>query len=107
MKKLHVLLFSASLLMGTAQAQLKVEIAGVGSNQIPVAVAAFVDEGVAPDQVSAVIRADLERSGVFKVINANQAIGENANIDLAAFKASGADALVVGSVARQADGRLA
>lgn len=107
MKKLHILLFSASLLMGTAQAQLRVEIAGVGSNQIPVAVAAFADEGVAPDQVSAIIRADLERSGVFKVIDARQTIGENASIDLAAFKSSGADALVVGSVARQPDGRFA
>jgi len=108
MKKLHILLFSATMLMGTAtQAQLKVEIAGVGSNQIPVAVAAFADEGVAPAQVSAVIRADLERSGVFKVIDAGQVISDNANVDLAAFKASGADALVVGSVTRQPDGRLA
>ena len=108
MKKLHILLFSATMLMGTAtQAQLKVEIAGVGSNQIPVAVAAFADEGVAPAQVSAVIRADLERSGVFKVIDAGQVISDSANVDLAAFKASGVDALVVGSVARQPDGRLA
>ncbi|RLM52926.1 Tol-Pal system protein TolB, partial [Halobellus sp. Atlit-31R] len=44
MKKLHYLLFSATLVMGPAtQAQIKVEIAGVGSNQIPVAVAAFAD----------------------------------------------------------------
>jgi TolB protein len=108
MKKLHTLLFSATLLMGTAaHAQLKVEIAGVGSNQIPVAVAAFADESVAPEQISAIIRADLERSGVFRVIDAHQPIAETANIDLAAFKASGADALVVGSVQRLADGRLA
>jgi len=107
MKKLHTLLFSATLLMGVAaHAQLKVEIAGVGSNQIPVAVAAFADESVAPEQVSAIIRADLERSGVFKVIDARQTISDTANIDLAAFKASGADALVVGSVQRLADGRF-
>jgi len=107
MKKLHTLLFSASLLMGVAaHAQLKVEIAGVGSNQIPVAVAAFADESVAPEQVSAIIRADLERSGVFKVIDARQTISDTANVDLAAFKASGADALVVGSVQRLADGRF-
>lgn len=107
MKTLHSLLFSASLLMGAAaHAQLRIDIAGVGSNQIPVAVAAFADESVAPDQVSAIIRADLERSGVFKVIDARQAISETANVDLAAFKASGANALVVGSVSRLADGRL-
>jgi TolB protein len=107
MKKLHYLLFSASLLMGTAHAQLHVEIAGVGSNQIPVAVAAFADESVAPEQVSAIIRADLERSGVFKVIDTHQPIAETANVDYAAWKASGADALVVGSVQKLADGRFA
>jgi TolB protein len=106
MKKLHILLFSASLLMGTAHAQLRVEIAGVGSNQIPVAVAAFADESVAPEQVSAIIRADLERSGVFKIIDARQTISDSASVDLSAFKASGADALVVGSVQKMPDGRL-
>jgi TolB protein len=108
MKKLHTFLFTATLLVGSAaNAQLQVEIAGVGSNQIPVAVAAFADEGVAPDQVSAIVRADLERSGVFKVINAGQVISDSASIDAASWKARGADALVVGSVARQPDGRFA
>ncbi|SFC53884.1 Tol-Pal system beta propeller repeat protein TolB [Massilia yuzhufengensis] len=108
MKKIHYLLFSATLLAGSAaQAQIKVEIAGVGSNQIPVAVAAFADESIAPDQVSAIIRADLERSGVFKVIDAGQVISDSASPDLAAFRARGADALVVGSVTRQPDGRFA
>jgi TolB protein len=107
MKKIHYLLCSATLLMGAAHAQLKVEIAGVGGNQIPVAVAAFADESMAPAQVSAIIRADLERSGVFKVIDGGQAISENAGIDYAAWKARGADALVVGSVQRMPDGRLA
>ena len=108
MKKLHTLLFSVSLLMGSAaHAQFRVEIAGVSSTQIPVAVAAFADEGVAPDQVSAIIRADLERSGVFKVIDAGQVISDSANIDAGAWKARGADALVVGSVSRQPDGRFA
>jgi len=107
MKKLHTLLFSATLLMGVAaHAQLRIDIAGVGSNQIPVAVAAFADESIAPQQVSSIIRADLERSGVFKVIDARQPISDKSNIDLAAFKASGADALVVGSVTKLADGRF-
>jgi TolB protein len=107
MKKIHTLLFSASLLMGVAaHAQVRVEIAGVSGTQIPVAVAAFADESVAPEQVSSIIRADLERSGVFKVIDARQTISDSASVDLSAFKASGADALVVGSVSRLADGRL-
>jgi TolB protein len=108
MKKLHYLFFSATLLMGSAaNAQLQIEIAGGGSNQIPVAVAAFADESMAPSQISAVIRADLERSGVFKVIDAGQVISDSASIDAGAWKGRGADALVVGSVQRQPDGRLA
>jgi TolB protein len=106
-KQIHSLLFSATLLMGVAaHAQVRVEIAGVSGTQIPVAVAAFADESVAPDQVSNIIRADLERSGVFKVIDAGRAISDSASVDLGAFKASGADALVVGSVSRLADGRF-
>ena len=108
MKKLHILLFSATLMMGSAaNAQLQVEIAGVGSNQIPVAVAAFADEGIAPADISDIVRADLERSGVFKVIDAGQVISDSASIDAGAWKARGADALVVGSVQRQPDGRFA
>ena len=108
MKKLHTLLFTASLLVGSAaHAQLQVEIAGVGSNQIPVAVAAFADESMAPEQISAIVRADLERSGVFKVINAGQVISDSASVDASAWKARGADALVVGSVQKQPDGRFA
>jgi TolB protein len=60
---------------------------------------------VAPEQVSAIIRADLERSGAFKVIDAG-VISDSASVDYSAFKASGADALVVGSVSRLADGRF-
>ena len=87
-----------------AQAQMRIEINGVGSNQIPVAVAAFADESVAPQQVSAIIKADLERSGAFKVIDAGT-INDVNNIDYGAVKAQGADALVVGTVAALADGR--
>jgi TolB protein len=107
MKKLHYLIFSASVLVGaSAHAQLRVEIAGVGNNQIPIAVAAFADEGVAPAQISAIIKADLERSGVFKVIDAGSAISDTSNIDYSQWKSRGADALVVGSVQRLADGRF-
>jgi TolB protein len=107
MKKLHYLLFSVTLLAGAgANAQLRVEIAGVGNNQIPVAVAAFADEGVAPAQISAIIKADLERSGVFKVIDAGSVLSETSAIDYGQWKSRGADALVVGSVQKLADGRF-
>jgi TolB protein len=107
MKKRYRLLLSTALLTGpAAHAQLRVDIAGVGNNQIPVAVASFADDAAGPSELSNIIRADLERSGVFKVIDAHQTISDTASVDLAAFKASGADALVVGSVQKLADGRF-
>ncbi len=105
-KTLTTLMFSAGVLAALpAFAQVRVEIAGVASNQIPVAVATFADESVAPAQMSAIIRADLERSGVFKVIDAGTVLSETSAVDYGQWKSRGADALVVGSVHHNADGR--
>jgi len=54
----------------SAQAQLRVEISGVGSNQIPVAIGPCANEAMAPAQISEVIKADLTRSGLFKIVDA-------------------------------------
>ncbi|HYD81759.1 MAG TPA: Tol-Pal system beta propeller repeat protein TolB [Paucimonas sp.] len=89
-----------------AHAQLRVEISGVGATQIPIAIAAFADESLAPAQVSAIIKADLARSGYFKVIDTGGPISETAAVNFNEWKSRGADALVVGSVQRLADGRF-
>lgn len=94
------------LAMGIAHAQLRVEISGVGANQIPVAVAAFANEGIAPQQVTAIIKADLTRSGVIRVIDSGNVLSETSPVNLDEWKGRGADALVVGSVQRLADGRF-
>ncbi|MGZ3184751.1 MAG: Tol-Pal system beta propeller repeat protein TolB [Telluria sp.] len=99
------LLVAGLLVAGSAQAQLRFEISGVGSTQIPVTVATFADENIAPAQMSAIIRADLERSGVFKVTDAGRTIPETATVDYGAWRATGARALVAGSVSKLADGR--
>ncbi len=107
MKKLSYLFFSAAVVIGaSANAQLKVEIAGVSSGQIPIAVATFADEGVAPAHMSAIIKADLERSGIFKVIDAGTVLSDTASIDFNQWKSRGADAVVVGSVQKLANGNF-
>jgi TolB protein len=106
MKHRFLILVGLLVTATTAQAQLRVEISGVGSNQIPIAIAAFADEAVAPASVSAIIKADLERSGVFKVIDGGGPILENGAIDYGMWKSRGADALVVGNVQRSLDGRF-
>lgn len=107
MKTLNTLLFIAgSALAASAQAQLKIEISGVGAQQIPIAVAAFAEEGQSPQQISSIIKDNLTRSGLFRVIETPQAISETSTVNYAEWKSKGADALVVGSVQKLADGRL-
>lgn len=105
-KILRTFALIALLASSLAHAQLRVEIAGVGANQIPIAIAAFGDESMAPQQVSAIIKADLNRSGYFKIMDTGTVLTENSQVNLADWKSRGADALVVGSVQRLQDGRF-
>jgi len=88
-------------------AQLRVEITGVGSQQFPIAIAPFAREGQVPVEIESVVRADLARSGLFRIVDAGATpIAENAAVSLPDWKARGADALAIGSVTRLADGRF-
>ena len=92
-------------LASLAQAQLRVETSGVGATQIPIAIAGFADETMAPQQVTAIIKGDLARSGYFKIIDTGNTMSETTSVNFSEWKSQGADALVVGSVHRLADGR--
>jgi TolB protein len=97
---------AAWLIAWPVAAQLRVEITGVGSNQLPIAVATFKRDGEIPQPVDEIIRANLQRSGLFRLIDAGATpVAETAAVSLPEFKGRGADALVVGSLARLADGR--
>jgi TolB protein len=89
-----------------AHGQLRIETSGVGATQIPIAIAGFAGEAVAPHQVSAIIKADLERSGFFKIIDTGTPMSETTPVNFSEWKSRGADALVVGSVQRLVDGRF-
>ncbi|CAD5372482.1 Tol-Pal system protein TolB [Rubrivivax sp. A210] len=89
-----------------ALAQFRVEISGVGATQVPIAIAAFRDEAKYPVPIAALVRADLERSGLFRNLAADEALDERSNVDLTQWRGRGADALVAGSLARLADGRF-
>jgi len=94
-----------ALLLQPATAQFRVEISGVGGAQLPVAIAKFRDEDKAGQQVSAIVRADLERSGLFRIIDAGSAMDETTQPSMIEWRQRGADALLAGSVSRLADGR--
>jgi TolB protein len=95
--------------LGLAQpalAQFRVEVSGVGLTQLPIAFATFRGEDAAPQKVSAIVQADLERSGQFRsVATRSGPLDENARPDLVPWRQAGADSLVTGSIARLADGR--
>jgi TolB protein len=98
--------FTGLLAVTAAHAQLRVEVSGVGSSQLPIAVAMFADESIAPQQVSAIIKDDLARSGYFKLIEVGGVISETSAVNFGDWKSRGAEALVVGSVQRLSDGRF-
>ncbi|MEH3085834.1 MAG: Tol-Pal system beta propeller repeat protein TolB [Xylophilus ampelinus] len=89
-----------------AAAQFRVEVSGVGLTQFPVAIAQFRGEDQSPQKISAIVRADLERSGRFRNIDAGaDALDETSRPDVAVWRQRSADALAAGSVTRLGDGR--
>jgi TolB protein len=93
-------------LAGPVLAQFRVEISGVGATQVPIAIARFRDEDGAGLALSAIVRADLERSGLFKGVDTSSVVDERTNPVMGEWRARTVDALVGGSVARLADGRF-
>lgn len=96
---------AAAFVARPALAQFRVEISGIGATQIPVTIALFRDEGAAPVRVSDVVRADLLRSGLFRLVDAADALDERSAPRLPDWRTRGVDALVAGSVQALADGR--
>ena len=81
-----------------AQAQLAIEITGAGANRMPVAVASFEGENALPRAVTDVVRADLERSGIFKMVELGPGpMGADAPVDFGRVRSRGADAVAVGT----------
>lgn len=107
-RKLIVKVFAAMGLTFScvAHAQLQINISGVGATQIPVAIVGFPGEDTAPQRLTSIIKADLTRSGIFKLIDTNDSLSDASVINYDDWKKRGADALAVGSVQHLADGRF-
>ena len=97
-----------------AQSALRIDIAGVGARQIPIAVAPFDTsdaEAAFAKTVADVVRADLARSGLFTIVDAGfpkPALNDRTAIAplFAQWRTRGAEALVVGSGSAQSGGRI-
>ena len=93
-----------ALSIGVARAQLYVEITGAGSSQYPIAIANFQGEAGIPQNLSAIVRADLAHSGRFSNVDvAGAVVPDNPAPDLGAWKTRGAAAFVGGTVTRNGD----
>lgn len=103
MKKMMILRSVATLLFGfssLANAQLSIEITGAGANRFPVAIADFAGERIVGQALTSVVRADLERSGLFRLVDPGPGLtGEDATPNYLDLKGRGTDALVLGSIA--------
>jgi TolB protein len=101
-----VLLLAALLAWHPAHAQLRVDISGTGATQYPVAIADFAVDDAHGRALADVIRADLNRTGQFRLINA---AGAGLNVDTPIgyddWRGKGADYLGYGSITRTPDGR--
>ena len=89
-----------------AWAQFRVEVSGIGLTQMPIALVPFRGEAAAPQKISAIVRADLERSGQFRAVDpGGEIMDETTRPDMSAWRQRRADALAGGSVSHLADGR--
>src|SRR3989441_13287697 len=93
----------------SAQAQLAIEITGAGAQRIPIALVPFAGENALAPGISSIVRADLERSGLFRGLELPPIVPEPTeatNINYAEWRSRLADALLVGSVQPRPDGRF-
>lgn len=96
------------ILLGTAfpaQAILTIEIVGSGENQIPIAIVPFAGDAVLAKDVSKVVATDLQRSGLFQLIDPDGKTPKEPK-DVVYADWPGVDNLVIGSVQALPNGRV-
>jgi TolB protein len=104
-------LLSVWLLMmpALALAVIEIEITSGGENAIPIAIVPFgwVGEGQPPDDIAAIVSADLQRSGNFSPLNREDLVAQPVSGDkprYANWRLSGADFLLIGGMQPSGDG---
>ena len=111
--RLLIAALALSFAAGGAQAQLSIEITGAGAQRIPIAIVPLAGEGALLDgsssPISAIVRADLERSGLFRGLEVPRLVPqptESTPVNYAEWRSRLADAVVFGSVSARPDGRF-
>lgn len=92
-----------------ARAQLTIDITTSGGRQIPVAILPFAGEAAQPQAVSTVAGADLARTGLFRLVNTvgvSPLPTEPSEVNFVDWQARSSEALVIGKIEPQPDGRV-
>jgi TolB protein len=98
-----VLLAQASI----SSAGLTIEIIGAGEHQIPVAIVPFSGDALMGQSINEVVVGDLKRSGLFRLVDPEgKSPHESAEVSYPDWQARGAEALAIGTVTAQANGRI-
>lgn len=98
------MLLATFFVVSQAQAQLRVDMSGVGATQYPIAIADFSGDPQG-QYVAEIIRADLTRSGQFRLVNATGAsLTAETPVSYDDWRTRGADYLAYGSIS-QANGQ--
>jgi TolB protein len=97
----------ALFVAGAVNAQFRVDVAGVGMRQLPIAVAPFRGEDGSPQKLASIVQANLERSGQFVGLPVGGVVlDELSRPDFTSWRQKGADSLLTGSVTSLIDGRF-
>ena len=90
-----------------ARAQLRIEIFGVGANQIPIALEMLNGSNRAQFDLMRVVAADLSRTGDFRLIptQGEPTVTQTVSPDMQLWRSRQANVLVTGSIEKLADGR--
>ena len=97
------------LLSFAAHAQLSIEIIGGAATTIPIAIVPFDAEATWPLGISGIVGADLQRSGLFRLVDTNGVVPRPVraeDVQPALWRSRNADAVVVGSMLPLPDGRV-
>ena len=108
-RSVFALLAFAVLAATPAHAQLTIEIVGGAGTTVPIAIVPFGNEGSWPLGISGIVAADLQRSGLFKLVDDAGIVPRPAraeDVRFGDFRARGADAVVVGSMRPLGDARV-
>lgn len=102
-----MVLLAMLLKLSPGHAAMTIEIIGGAASRIPVMVSNFKAPGTEGEDPAEVVRADLARSGFFRILDASAIPpSESQAAQHRVWRGRGADAVVVGQIVPQKDGRV-